>query len=232
MFPYKVILLKLSGEIFSDGERVIHTAVFESIAAQIQSVFQKGIRIGIVVGGGNILRGGRATGIERSTADHMGMLATVINGLALQSVLERMDMQTRVMTAFELKPMAEMYIRRRALRHFEKGRIVIFTGGTGNPYFTTDTTAALRAAEIGADIILKGTNVDGVYDRDPNKEKGAVKFDRIKYMDALGRNLKVMDSTAISFCMENRIPIVVFNVFQEGNLAKVVSGESVGTYVD
>ncbi len=233
MIPrFRTILLKISGEIFSKGEKVIHGNVVESLSDQIKEIHQAGVKIGLVIGGGNILRGSRETSIERVTADHMGMLATVINALALQSALEKTGLQTRVMTAFEVKNMAEPYIRRRAVRHFEKNRVVIFAGGTGNPYFTTDTSAALKAAEMNADVVLKATNVDGVYDSDPKNNPHAERFESLKYIDVLQKKLRVMDSTAISFCMENTIPILVFDIFKDGNLKRIITGECVGTYID
>ena len=231
---YKRIVLKLSGEALQ-GRRGygIDASVTASIAKEIKEVKKLGVQIVIVIGGGNIFRGlsESAKDMDRATADYMGMLATVINSLALQDGLEAAGVQTRVMSAITMHSIAEPYIRRRAVRHMEKGRIVIFAGGTGNPYFSTDTAASLRATEIHADIILKATKVDGVYDSDPFKNPKAVRFEKLSYLDVLKRGLKVMDSTAISMCMDNNMPIVVFNLFTKGNLKKVVSGEKVGTAV-
>ncbi|MDX9822371.1 MAG: UMP kinase [Syntrophales bacterium] len=231
---YRRVLLKLSGEALM-GKRVsgIDPDIVAGISAEIAGVVRLGVQLGVVVGGGNIFRGGEAgpQGIDRTVADHMGMLATVINSLALQSALERARIETRVMTAIEMREVAEPYIHRRAIRHLEKGRVVIFAGGTGNPYFTTDTAATLRAAEIKADVLLKATKVDGVYDRDPVRNPRAVQFRRIAYTDVLTRNLKVMDATAISLCRDNAIPIVVFNLQVPGNIRRVICGESVGTRV-
>ncbi len=204
-----------------------------SIAAQVKGVADLGVEVGIVIGGGNIFRGlqAAAEGMDRVSADFMGMLATVINSLALQEYLEKIGKFTRVITAIEMAEIAEPFIRRRALRHLEKGRIVIFAGGTGNPYFTTDTAAALRATEVDAEIILKGTKVDGVYDSDPVSNKKAVKFDRVSYLDVLNQGLKVMDATAISMCMDNNMPIIVFNLYGENNLRRIICGEKIGTLV-
>ncbi len=232
---YKTILLKLSGEAFLGKEaHGIDADTCACFARQIKEVNSLGVRVAVVVGGGNIFRGqmeSKRFGLDRSVADYMGMLATVLNGLALQNALEQIDVPTRVLTAIEMSAIAEPYIRRRALRHLEKSRVVIFVAGTGNPYFTTDTAAALRAAEIKADVILKATKVDGVYSADPFKNKNAKKFKRIKYFEVLKRNLKVMDSTAISMCMDNNMPIVVFDLLEEGNIKKVVLGEEIGTLV-
>jgi len=234
---YKRIVLKLSGEALQ-GKRThgIDHSVLVSIAHQIKEIRDLHIDVAVVLGGGNIFRGqentaSRGLDMDRSVADYMGMLATVINGLALQDVLEKMDMPTRVMTAIEMQRIAEPYIRRRAIRHLEKGRIVIFVAGTGNPYFTTDTTAALRAMEINADAILKATKVDGVYSADPMKVKNAKKFYSLKYIDVLKKGLKVMDATAVSLCMDNKLPIVVFNLNKEGNIRRVILGEKIGTVV-
>jgi uridylate kinase len=234
---YKRIVLKLSGEALQ-GERShgIDHAVLVSISRQIKEIKSLNVDVAIVLGGGNIFRGqeniaSRGLGMDRSVADYMGMLATVINGLALQDVLEKMNMPTRVLTAIEMQRIAEPYIRRRAIRHLEKGRVVIFVAGTGNPYFTTDTAAALRAMEINADAILKATKVNGVYSADPLKVKGAKKFDNLKYIDVLKKGLKVMDATAVSLCMDNKLPIVVFNLNKEGNIKRVVLGEKIGTIV-
>lgn len=234
---YKRIVLKLSGEALQ-GKRPhgIDHSFLLSIARQIKEIRDLNVEVALVLGGGNIFRGQENTAskgldMDRSVADYMGMLATIINGLALQNVLEALGMPTRVMTAIEMQKIAEPYIRRRAIRHLEKGRIVIFAAGTGNPYFTTDTAAALRAMEIGADVILKATKVDGVYSADPVKIKEAKKFAKLKYIDVLRKGLKVMDATAISLCMDNKLPIVVFNLNKEGNIKRVVLGEKVGTEV-
>jgi len=215
-------------------EHGIDAEVCASLARQVKDVRSMGVEIALVVGGGNIFRGQVASkrfGLERAVADYMGMLATVLNGLALQNALEQIGIHCRVMTAIEMHSVAEPYIRRRALRHLEKGRVVIFVAGTGNPYFTTDTAAALRANEIGAEIIMKATKVDGIYTADPVKNPKARKFTKLSYMDVLKRHLKVMDSTAISLCMEHEMPIVVFNLFKDGNIKKAVLGEAVGTVV-
>jgi uridylate kinase len=231
---YKRALLKLSGEAFADAQHGfgIDPRIVASIARQVAEARNTGTQLGIVVGGGNIIRGlsASAQGTDRTTADYMGMLATVINALALQDALEKESVQTRVLTAIWMQEVAEPYIRRRAIRHLEKGRVVIFAGGTGNPYFSTDTTAALRALEIGAEAILKGTRVDGVYDSDPLVNPGAEMFKSLPYIEVLNRNLKVMDSTAISLCMDNQLPIVVFNM-KTNNIVRVLSGEEVGTLV-
>jgi len=211
----------------------IDPAVVQAIAGEIRDAVRMGVEMGVVIGGGNIFRGveGSARGMERTQADYMGMLATVINSLALQSVLEGMGVRCRVQTAIEMREVAEPFIRRRASRHLEKGRVVIFAAGTGNPYFTTDTAAALRAAEIQADVILKATKVDGVYDRDPVKHAGAKMYKNISYTEALAKNLRVMDATAISLCRENGIPIRVFNIARKGNIKAVICGKSIGTTV-
>jgi uridylate kinase len=231
---YRRILLKLSGEAFADPQSGfgIDPRIVSSMARQLAEAQAMGTELGIVVGGGNIIRGlsASAQGTDRTTADFMGMLATVINALALQDALEKEGVQTRVQTAIWMQELAEPYIRRRAMRHLEKGRVVIFAGGTGNPYFSTDTAAALRALEIGAEAILKGTRVDGVYDSDPLVNSDAKLFSSLDYIDVLKRGLKVMDSTAISLCMDNRLPIIVFNL-KAGNIVKVVAGEEVGTLV-
>ncbi len=234
---YKRIVLKLSGEALQ-GRKAhgIDQSVLVSIARQIKGIKDLEVDVAIVLGGGNIFRGqeniaSQGLDMDRSVADYMGMLATVINGLALQNALERLGVPTRVMTAIEMQRVAEPYIRRRAVRHLEKGRVVIFVAGTGNPYFTTDTAAALRAMEIGAGAILKATKVDGVYSADPMKFKKAKKFARLKYIDVLKRRLEVMDATAISLCMDNKLPIVVFNLSREGNIRRVVLGEKIGTLV-
>ncbi len=231
---YKRVLLKLSGEALQGEQKYgMNSHAMVSIANQVGNVYKLGVEIALVIGGGNIFRGLSADsfGIDRSTADYMGMLATVINGLALQDSLEKLGVITRIQTAIEMKELAEPYIRRRAIRHLEKGRIVIFVGGTGNPYFTTDTTAALRAIEIGAEIILKATNVDGVYSSDPKKEKQAKLYKRLEYIEVIKMGLKVMDSTAISLCMDNNLPIIVFNLAKEGNIKRVIFGEKIGTVV-
>ncbi len=233
-FPYHRILLKLGGESLCGTHQTgIDDGVLRRLAAEIKEVQTLGIQIAIVIGGGNIFRGGPATerGMDRTTADYMGMLATMINALALQDALERVGVFTRVLSAIEMHEIAEPYIRRRAIRHLEKGRIVIFAAGTGNPYFTTDTAASLRALEIQADVILKATKVDGVYDKDPMTHEDARRFDRLTYLDVLEKGLKVMDATAISMCMDNRLPIIVFDLFKEGNLKQVVSGVPLGTLV-
>ena len=232
--PYKRVLLKLSGEVLAgEGEFGLSISALSRICREVKEVWEEGVEMGIVIGGGNIFRGieGVASGIDRATSDYMGMLATVINALALQSSLENLGVPTRVQTALEMRQLAEPYIRRRAMRHLEKGRVVVFAGGTGNPFFTTDTAAALRAAEIGAQVILKGTKVDGVYNKDPQKHPDAIRFSRVSYIEVLDNNLRVMDPTAISLCMENEIPIVVFSILVEGNIKKAVMGEKVGTYV-
>jgi uridylate kinase len=231
---YQRILLKLSGEVLTgEGGYGIDPAVIQKIAQEVKEVRNLGVEIAIVIGGGNIFRGmaASAKGMDRASADYMGMLATVMNGVALQDALEKIDVHTRVQTAIEMRQVAEPYIRRRAIRHLEKGRVVIFAGGTGNPYFTTDTTASLRAMEIGADVILKATKVDGVYDADPLLHKGARKYDELTYLDVLKNQLKVMDATAISLCMDHQIPIIVFNLKKRGNVKRVVLGERVGTKV-
>ncbi len=235
---YKRIVLKLSGEALQGKKsHGIDQPVLVSISRQIKELRDIKVDVAVVLGGGNIFRGQENTGsrgldMDRSVADYMGMLATVINGLALQDALEKMGAPTRVMTAIEMQRIAEPYIRRRAIRHLEKGRVVIFVAGTGNPYFTTDTAAALRAMEISADAILKATRVDGVYSADPLKVKGAKKFYRLKYIDVLKKRLTVLDATAISLCMDNKLPIVVFNLNREGNIRRVVLGEKIGTVVE
>jgi len=231
---YKRLILKLSGEALAGSKGYgIDPEVVSSIAMQIKEVVEIGTQISIVVGGGNIWRGvaGSTKGMDRATADYMGMLATVINSLALQDALSKHDVDTRVQTAIEMREVAEPYIRRRAIRHLEKGRVVIFAAGTGNPYFSTDTTAALRAAEIEAEVILMAKQVDGVYDSDPVQNKDAKKFDKLSYIDVLNMGLGVMDSTAASLCMDNRIPLLVFNLNGRGNIRRAVLGENVGTYV-
>lgn len=232
---YKRILLKLSGEaLLGAKQHGIDAETCASFAAQIKEVRDLGVQVALVVGGGNIFRGhveSKRFGLDQSVADYMGMLATVLNGLALQNALEQVDVPTRVMTALQMASIAEPYIRRRAMRHLEKGRVIIFVAGTGNPYFTTDTAAALRAKEINADVILKATKVDGIYTADPFAQKSAKKYKKLKFIDVLKRKLKVMDSTAISMCMDHNLPIVVFNLKQEGNIKRVVLGEPIGTMV-
>lgn len=228
------VLLKFSGEaLMGQAGYGIDREILESLASQLKPVVDAGVQVSIVVGGGNIFRGLAAAskGMDRAQADYMGMLATVMNSLALQDTLERYGIYTRVMSAIEMQEVAEPYIRRRAIRHIEKGRVVIFAAGTGNPYFTTDTTAALRALEIGAECIMKATKVDGVYDADPVTNPDAVKFDELTYIDVLNRGLKVMDTTAISLCMDNDLPIVVFNMETKGNIERALRGDHVGTIV-
>lgn len=228
------VLLKLSGQAFSGAEKLgICPKTVQGIAQDIQSAKEAGVEIAIVVGAGNIIRGETASssGMDRATADYMGMLGTVINSLALQDALEKIGVDTRVQTAISMSEVAEPLIRRRAMRHMEKGRIVILAAGTGNPFFTTDTAAALRALEIRADVVLKATNVDGVYTSDPNKHKDAVKLDEVTYMDAISQNLGVMDLTAFTMCMENNLPIVVFNITKRGNITRAARGETIGTLV-
>ena len=231
---YKRILLKLSGEALAGklGGGICPDTL-EALSKEVKSIHEKGVEIGIVIGGGNIHRGvaGATRGMDRTSSDHMGMLATVINSIAFQDSLERLGMKTRVLTAIEMDKIAEPYIRRRAVRHLEKGRVVIFAAGTGNPYFTTDTAASLRASEIEAEVILKATKVDGIYDKDPMKHDDAVKFDDLKYIDVLNKQIKVMDSTAITFCMDNEIDIIVFNSSTKNNIERVVAGEKIGTIV-
>ncbi len=231
---YKRILLKLSGEaLLGKQSSGVDPEVANYIAAEIKSLADLNVQIGIVVGGGNIFRGLEASskGMDRTSADYMGMLATVINSLALQSALEMHGIATRVQSSIEMHQIAEPFIQRKAIRHLEKGRIVIFAGGTGNPYFTTDTAASLRAMEIKAEVIMKATKVDGVYDSDPVKNKKAVMFKNIKYIDILTKNLKVMDATAISLCRDNSLPIIVFNLQKKGNIRGVICGKKIGTYV-
>ena len=231
---YKRIVLKLSGESLSGPDAYgIHADTIQSISREVKSVHALGVEVALIVGGGNIFRGARQQGlqIDRATGDYMGMLATVLNGLALQDALEKAGCHTRLMSAIEMHQVAEPFIRRRATRHLEKGRVVIFAAGTGNPYFSTDTAAALRAMEIKAQVILKATRVDGIYDADPEKVKTAKMFDRITYLDVLQKGLSVMDSTAISLCMDNKMPIIVFNMNVPGNLKRVVTGERVGSTV-
>ncbi len=232
---YKRIVLKLSGEALQGKLGFgIDPQVLEAFARQIKEIKELGVDVSVVVGGGNIFRGldvATEAGMDRATADYMGMLATAINGLALQDALERLGVATRVQTAIEIAKVAEPYIRRRAIRHLEKGRVVIFVGGTGNPFFTTDTTAALRAMEIGADVVLKATNVDGVYSDDPATNRSAKKFETLTFFDVLKKGLKVMDATAVSLCMSGNVPIIVFNLNRPGNIRRAVLGEPVGTKV-
>ncbi len=231
---YKRVLLKLSGEALAGDKAFgINPDIIDRIAQEIKDVHLLGVEIAIVLGGGNIFRGiaGTAQGMDRSTSDYMGMLATVINSLALQDCLEKLDVFTRVMSAIEMHELCEPYIRRRAVRHLEKNRVVIFAAGTGNPYFTTDTAASLRAMEVGSELIMKATKVDGVYDDDPMKNPNAKMFKSLDYLDVLKNDLKVMDSTAISLCMDHRLPILVFNLNKAGNFKRVVMGEEIGTFV-
>ena len=231
---YKKILLKLSGEaLMGDQEFGISSDVIASYAKQIKEIVDLGVEVSIVIGGGNIFRGlsGAAQGVDRVTADHMGMLATVINSLALQNSIEKLGVPTRVQTAIEMPKVAEPFIKRRAQRHLEKGRVVIFGAGTGNPYFTTDTAAALRAIEMETDVVIKATKVDGIYDKDPVKFADAKKYEKVTYNEVLAKDLKVMDATAISLCRENKLPIIVFNSLIEGNLKRVIMGENIGTTV-
>ncbi len=231
---YHRVILKITGEVLT-GERQygIDPATVARFVEEIREVHELGCEIALVMGGGNILRGAEASehGIDRASADYMGMLATVINSIALQDALEKIGVSTRVMSAIEMRQVAELYIRRRAVRHLEKGRVVILAGGTGNPFFTTDTTASLRAMEVGAEVILKATKVRGVYDTDPLKNHDAKLFRELTHMEVLRKELKVMDSTAISLCMDNRLPIIVFNVMEPGNIRRVVSGQPIGTLV-
>ncbi|MBI3317390.1 MAG: UMP kinase [Candidatus Omnitrophica bacterium] len=231
---YNRVLLKLSGEALQ-GELGygVDPKVAHSIALQVKEILELGIDVAIVIGGGNIFRGIQASkaGMDRSTADYIGMLATVMNSMVLQDALEKVSVITRILSALEIKELAEPYIRRRAMRHLEKKRVVIFAAGTGNPYFTTDTAAALRAIEIGAEVILKATKVDGVYTKDPMKYKDAKKYQRLRYIDVLRKKLEVMDSTAISLCMDNKLPVIVFNLTKEGNIRRVMGGDKIGTMI-
>ena len=231
---YKRILLKLSGEaLMGDQDYGIDPLFVDKLAEDIKEVYEIGVEVAIVIGGGNIFRGvkGSSMGMDRATADYMGMLATVMNALALQDVLEKKDVPTRVMSAIEMRQIAEPYIRRKAIRHLEKGRIVIFAAGTGSPFFTTDTTGALRAAEIKAEVLLKATKVNGIYDKDPVKNPDAKLLPDVSYLEAINKNLKVMDHTALTLCMENKLPIIVFNIKERGNLKKIVQGEKIGSIV-
>ncbi|MBN22413.1 MAG: UMP kinase [Bdellovibrionaceae bacterium] len=232
--PFRRILLKLSGESLAGEQGFgINTSILGVLAKQIQEIHASGVEVSIVVGGGNIFRGikGATKGMDRASADYMGMLATMLNCLALQDALEQIDVNTRVLSAIEMRELAEPYIRRKAIRHLEKGRVVIFGAGTGNPYFTTDTTAALRGMEVGAEVVLKATRVDGIYTADPEKDKNATRYDRLSYIDVLKDGLKVMDSTAISLCMDNQLPIIVFDINAENALKDAVSGKAIGTLV-
>lgn len=230
---YKRILLKLSGESLSTKDEVIDPAILGRYAAEIKRVHDLGVEVAIVVGGGNIFRGASAAkvGIDRVQGDYMGMLATVINGMAVQAALEKQGLYTRMMTAIKVEEVCEPFIRRRAMRHLEKGRIVIFGAGTGNPYFTTDSTASLRAIEIEADVVLKGTRVDGVYTADPEKDATATRYTQLSFTEAIQKGLKIMDTTAFTLCQENNVPIIVFDMNKEGNLAALISGEDVGTLI-
>lgn len=231
---YKRVLLKLSGEALAGEQKYgIDPGTITSIAAEIKEVLLSGTQLALVIGGGNIFRGLAASskGMDRASADYMGMLATMINSLAMQDALEKVGVDTRVQSAIEMREVAEPYIRRRAIRHLEKGRVIILGAGTGNPYFTTDTAASLRAMEIGADVILKGTKVDGVYSADPMKDPSALKFSNLSYIEVLKKGLQVMDATATSLCMDNNLPIIIFNIKTPGNIIKVVRGEEIGTIV-
>lgn len=231
---YRRVLIKISGEsLAGEGESGISPAVVRQIAGELRDALALGCELAVVVGGGNIFRGLKAAdmGMDRATGDYMGMLATVLNSLALQDALEKLGVPTRVLSALEIREVAEPYIRRRATRHLEKGRVVIFAAGTGNPFFTTDTAASLRAVEVGADIIMKATRVDGIYSADPEKDPNAVRFEKLTHFEVLQRGLKVMDTTAISLCMENRMPILVFDMMRAGNIVRAVSGEPIGTVV-
>lgn len=234
---YRRIILKLSGEVLRNNEdgEPIDPATLKSICEEVKKVYDIGVQIGLVIGGGNIFRGlsgAEMKGVDRTTGDYMGMLATVINGLALMDCLEKLGVTVRLQSAIPMDKLAEPFIVRRATRHLERGRVVIFAGGTGNPYFSTDTTAALRASEIGADMLMKATKVDGIYDKDPEKHGDAVKYDHIPYIDALRERLKIMDSTAFSLCMENQLPILVFSMKEPGSIHRAVMGEKIGTLVD
>ncbi|MDO4532221.1 MAG: UMP kinase [Coriobacteriia bacterium] len=233
-YKYRRVLLKLSGEaLMGEAGYGIDPKVVDELADQVKEIVEDGIELAVTVGGGNIFRGmaGSAEGMERSQADYIGMLATCMNALALQDAFERKGIPTRVMSAIEMRQMCEPYIRRKAVRHLEKGRVIIFAAGTGNPYFTTDTTAALRACEIGAEALLKATKVDGIYDKDPVKHPDAVRFENLSYLEVLAKELHVMDTTATSLCMDNNLPILVFNMTVPGNIARVLRGENVGTTV-
>lgn len=231
---FQRILLKISGEVFAGEQGYgIDPKVMETIADEIKEIYEMGVEVAVVIGGGNIFRGieASAKGMERTSADYMGMLATLLNALALQNSLEKREVFTRVQSAIEMKELAEPYIRRRAIRHLEKKRVVIFAAGTGNPYFSTDTAAALRGMEVGAEVILKGTKVDGVFDRDPVNNPAAIKYDELNFFDVIEKGLKVMDSTSITMCMDNDLPIIVFNIKEKGNIKRILNGEKVGTVV-
>ncbi|OIQ16679.1 MAG: UMP kinase [Bacteriovorax sp. MedPE-SWde] len=230
---YKRVLLKLSGEALAGDGYGVNPEVLDQISEEVKELHEMGVEVAIVIGGGNIHRGvaGATKGMDRTASDHMGMLATIINSLAIQDSLERKGVYTRVLSAIRMQEITEPYIRRRAVRHLEKKRVIIFAAGTGNPYFTTDTAAALRANEIDADVIFKATKVDGIYDKDPMKHEDAVKFEELKYIDVLNKGIKVMDSAAISLCMDNEMKIVVFNMFEKGNIGKAAKGEKIGTTV-
>lgn len=230
---YKRVLLKISGEaLAADNKTGISSEIIDNVVSQLKEIYDLGIRIGIVVGGGNFWRGRQGENMDRTTADHMGMLATVLNALALQDACEKKGISTRVQTALSMPAVAEPFIFRKALRHFEKGRIVIFACGTGNPYFSTDTGAALRATEMSADVLLMAKNIDGVYDSDPKKNKSAKKFDRISYLDVINKGLSLMDPTSITLCMENKIPIVAFSLLADNGLVKAAKGETIGTLIN
>ena len=234
MLKYKRILLKLSGEALAGNQKFgISSEVLDNFARQLKEVHDLGVELAIVIGGGNIFRGiaGQEQGFDRATGDTLGILATIMNAIALQNSIEKMGVPTRVLTAVQMPEIAEPYIRRRAIRHLEKGRIIILAGGTGNPYFTTDSGGALRALEIGADILAKGTKVNGVYDKDPQKFADAVKYDNISFDETLTKNLKVMDAAALSLCRENDLPVIVFNILEDGNVKRMVNGEEIGTIV-
>ncbi|MCP1225210.1 UMP kinase [Sebaldella sp. S0638] len=234
MLKYKRILLKLSGEALAGNQKFgISSEVLDNFARQLKEVHDLGVELAIVIGGGNIFRGiaGQEQGFDRATGDTLGILATIMNAIALQNSIEKMGVPTRVLTAVQMPEIAEPYIRRRAIRHLEKGRIIILAGGTGNPYFTTDSGGALRALEIGADILAKGTKVNGVYDKDPQKFADAVKFDNISFDETLSKDLKVMDAAALSLCRENDLPVIVFNILEDGNIKRMVNGEEIGTIV-
>lgn len=232
---YKRIMIKLSGEALAGSDKVgINPDIVKNLAAEIKEAHDHGVEIALVIGGGNIFRGqlGERLGMERTQGDYMGMLATVINALAMQDALEQIGVQTRVLTAIEMRSVAEPYVRRRAMRHLEKGRVIILSAGTGNPFFTTDTAASLRAIEIGAEILMKATKVNGVFDKDPEKHDDAVKIDEISYIDVIEKKLRVMDLTAISLCMDNQMPIVVFDLFENNSIKRVIDGEKVGTIIN
>ena len=231
---YKRVLIKLSGEALAgDDKNGINSEILSTLANQVKEIIELGVEVALVVGGGNIHRGvaGATKGMDRATSDYMGMLATTINSLALQDAIERLDVPTRVLSAIEMRQITEPYIKRRAVRHLEKKRVVIFAAGIGSPYFTTDTTASLRANEINADVILKATKVDGIYDKDPAKYSDAVKIEKLNYIEVLNKGLKVMDSTAITLCMDNDLDIIVFNIFEKGNIKNAIMGKKVGTTV-